>query len=29
MHTAAYAGMPAANSAMAIAKEVLAEGDSG
>ena len=29
MHTAGYAGIPAANSAMAIAKEVLAEPDPG
>ena len=27
MHTAGYAGIPAANSAMAIAKRVLADGD--
>ncbi len=27
MHTAAYAGIPAANTAMAIAKQVLAEPD--
>ena len=29
MHTAAYAGIPAANSAMAIAKQVLTETDPG